>query len=58
MNDVDEKDNRIRVQVNILNFGSGKHFIETVKLSGDRSQFNDNCKELKSFFGGHVNSVQ
>ena len=58
MNDADEKDNRIRVQVNILNCGSGKHCIEAVKLSGDRFQFNDIYKELKSFFGGHVNATQ
>lgn len=58
MNVADEKENRVRFQVNILNAGDDKHCIESVKLSGDRFQFNDLYKEMKSFFGGHINAAQ
>lgn len=58
MNVADENENRVKVQINILNAGEDKHCIEAVKLSGDRFQFNDIYREMKSFFGGHVNSSQ
>lgn len=57
MNVADESENRVRVQVNILSMGEDKHCIEAVKLSGDRFQFNDIYKEMKSFFGGHANTT-
>jgi serine/threonine protein kinase len=56
MSVADENENRVKMQVNILDAGEGKHCIEAVKISGDRFQFNDIFKEMKSFFAGHVNA--
>lgn len=52
----DENGNRVKVQVNIQNAGDDKHVIEAVKIAGDRLQFNEIFKEMKSYFGGHVNA--
>jgi serine/threonine protein kinase len=58
MSVADETENRVKVQINILDAGEGKHCVETIKLSGDRFQFNDIFREMKSFFAGHVNAKQ
>jgi serine/threonine protein kinase len=58
MSVADENENRVKMQVNILDAGEGKHVVEAVKISGDRFQFNDIFKEMKSFFAGHVNAKQ
>lgn len=52
----DENQNKVRAQVNIQKVDEEKHIIEVTKLSGDRFQFNQIYKELKSYFGGHVNT--
>lgn len=52
----DENEEKVNFRVNILNAGDGKHAVEAVKLGGDRFQFNGIFKEMKSFFGGHVNA--
>lgn len=56
MSVADENENRVKMQVNILDAGEGRHCVEAVKVSGDRFQFNDIFKEMKSFFAGHVNA--
>lgn len=58
MSIANEKEERIKLNVNILKAGEGKHVVEAVKISGDRFQFNSTYKELKSYFGGHVNSKE
>merc|ERR1711964_888136 len=58
MSVADENENRVKMQVNILDAGEGKHVVEAVKISGDRFQFNDIFKEMKSFFAAHVNAKQ
>lgn len=50
----DESGNRVVMKINIQDAGEDTHVIEAVKMSGDRFQFNDIFKELKSYFGGHV----
>ena len=52
----DEQDNKVCMQVNIQKFEEDKHIIECVKITGDRFHFNKIFKELKGFYGGHVNS--
>jgi serine/threonine protein kinase len=52
----DENDNKVLMQLNIQKVEEGKHVIEAMKLEGDRFQFNDTFKELKGYFGGHVNA--
>jgi serine/threonine protein kinase len=52
----DDTENKVQIQVNIMKAGEDKHVVEAVKLAGDRLQFNDTFKELKSYFGGHVNA--
>ncbi len=57
MNIADDNEQRVRLQVSIMDAGDDKHCIEAIKLIGDRFQFNDIYKEIKSFFGGHVNTT-
>jgi hypothetical protein len=58
MSIANEKEERVKLTVNILNAGEHKHSVEAIKISGDRFQFNSIYKELKSYFGGHVNSKE
>lgn len=58
MSIANEKEERVKLSVNILKAGEDKHVIEAIKISGDRFQFNSTFKELKSYFGGHVNSKE
>mmetsp|Transcript_11913 Transcript_11913/g.11905 ORF Transcript_11913/g.11905 Transcript_11913/m.11905 type:complete len:451 (-) Transcript_11913:48-1400(-) len=57
MNIADESEQRVKLQINIMSSGENKHCIEAVKLAGDRFQFNDIYKEIKGFFGGHINTT-
>lgn len=57
MNIADENEQRVKLKVTILNAGDDKHCIESIKMAGDRFQFNDIYKEVKSFFGGHINTT-
>lgn len=52
-----EEGEKVEMQVNIQKYGPDKHVVEATKVSGDRFQFNDCFKNLKSFFGGHVNNI-
>lgn len=53
---IDDESSKVRIQVNIQKIDDTKHIIEATKLSGDRFQFNDIYKNIKSYFGGHVNA--
>lgn len=52
----DENNSKVRTQVSIQKVDDSKHVVEARKLSGDRFQFNDIYKKIKSYFGGHVNA--
>lgn len=51
-----EDGNKVLLKVNVQKAGDDKHVIEAIKLGGDRFAFNDIFKELKGYFGGHVNA--
>jgi serine/threonine protein kinase len=56
MSDSDEDKNKVTMKVDIMKVDSDKHAIQATKISGDRFQFNKLFKELKGFFGGHINA--
>lgn len=57
MSITEDDGNKVKLQVNILKVDDDKNCIEALKLEGDRFQFNKTYHELKSYFGGHVNTT-
>jgi len=49
---------KLLMQVNILKADEDKHVVEAIKIDGDRFFFNKIYKELKQYFGGHVNAKE
>ena len=57
--EITEEVHTISLSVNILKVdGENKYWVEVIKNSGDRFAFNGVYKNLKEFFGGHVNALE
>lgn len=52
----DEEKNRVTMKIDITKAEEDKYVVQATKLLGDRFQYNDLFKELKGYFGGHVNA--
>lgn len=44
------------MKIDITKAEEDKYVVQATKLLGDRFQYNDLFKELKGYFGGHVNA--